>query len=89
MTVAEIKEYIDEHIDDDEEVHTMQELRTLYGNTLEKIKSMLDELEQPIEIDTEKYFEQIDKLIDKEMAQYLKDQMKKALKKEIEKRSEQ
>lgn len=45
MTVADIKEYIDEHIDDDEEVHTTQELRTLYGNTLEEIKSMLDELE--------------------------------------------
>ena len=44
MTVAEIKEFIDEHIDDDEEVHTMQELRTLYGSTLDEIKSMLDEL---------------------------------------------
>lgn len=55
-----------------------------FAEQLEIIKSMLDELEQPIEIDTKKYFEQIDKLIDKEMAQHLVDHMKQALKKEIE-----
>ena len=87
MTVAKIQNYIDieinEMIDADRENESIDPLSV--RAKLEQIKSMLDELEQPIEIDTEKYFEQIDKLIDKEMAQHLKDQMKRALKEEIEK----
>lgn len=50
MTVDDIKDYIDEHYDDDEECNTTTELRTLYGETLDKIKSMLDELDRPNEV---------------------------------------
>lgn len=87
MTVAEIKEYIAERIAEAEQELKNHEIHIdikNHINILDIVSSMLDELEQPIEIDTEKYFEQIDKLIDKEMAQHLVDHMKQALKKEIE-----
>lgn len=87
MTVAKIKEYIaeQENISYQELLDRNIKMDTKdHINVLDNIKSMLDELETPIEIDTKKYFEQIDKLVDRKMAQYLKDQMKKALKKEIE-----
>ena len=84
MTVAEIKKYIqNSKVKIDNMLPPNAKKKT--DEVLREVLSMLDELEQPIEIDTEKYFEQIDKLVDKKMAQHLKDQMKKALKKEIEK----
>lgn len=46
MTVEDIKEYIDKHHDDDEECNTTTELRTLYGETLDKIKFMLEQLDE-------------------------------------------
>ena len=68
MTVADIKEYIDEiekHFVENSKYPflTNDNLKILLNN----IKSMLDELEPPIEIDTKKYFETMDKIISEEI----------------------
>ena len=68
MTVAGIKEYIDEKLNKykDKAENYFTPLDN-YCKTLFEIKSMLDELEQPIEIDTKKYFKTMDKIIAKEI----------------------
>ena len=40
----------------------LEMIKGVMYNTLLEIKSMLDKLEQPIEIDTEKYFETMNKI---------------------------